>query len=340
MTSDSDHVLIVAELSANHGFDIEIAKQSIKAAKEAGADAMKLQTYTADTLTIDCDNACFMLSGGTIWDGVTLYELYRQAYTPWEWHDELFKYAKEVGIRLFSTPFDNTAVDFLKKFDMPFYKVASFELVDLPLIKYIAATQKPIIMSTGIATLDEIDDAVNVCEQAGNGNITLLKCTSSYPARIEDSNLLDIQLLKKRYNVPVGLSDHTLGSVAAQVAVGLGATVFEKHFILDKSIGGPDASFSVDMYGLSDYVKSIRDAVSCLGVAGVDFENAGKPGRRFARSLFAVQDIKQGETFTCENIRSIRPGNGLAPKYYNDIIGKTAKADIKRGTPIQFDFFR
>jgi len=333
----SNKIFIVAELSANHGHDIQVAKESILAAKEAGADAIKLQTYTADTLTIDCNNEYFTLNSGTIWDGTTLYELYKQASTPWEWHEELFNYAKQIEIKCFSTPFDNSSVDFLERFNPPLYKVASFELLDIPLIKYIASKNRPIIMSTGIAMIDEVDDAISACKEVGNDDITLLKCTSSYPTELSDSNLLDITFLKERYNVNVGLSDHTLGNTAAQVAVGLGARVFEKHFILDKSIGGPDSSFSVDKNELKEYVKAIRDAESALGVIGEDFNNEKKSGRQFARSLFVVEDISKGDVFTSENIRSIRPGNGIPPKFIDKIIGSKTNKDIKRGTPLNWD---
>jgi len=336
INSEKERIYIIAELSANHGHDIEIAKKSILAAKEAGADAVKLQTYTADTLTIDCDNEYFTLKD-TIWEGTTLYSLYKAAYTPWEWHPLLFKYAESIGMKCFSTPFDNSAVDFLEQFNPPIYKVASFELVDIPLIKYIASKKRPIIMSTGIATLEEIDDAIAACKEMGNDDITLLKCTSSYPAKLSDANLSDIKLLKDRYGVKVGLSDHTLGSTAAQIAVGLGAEVFEKHFILDKSIGGPDASFSVDKDELREYVDAIRDAEEALGIMGKDFANEKKSGRQFARSLFVVEDVRKGEVFSDKNVRSIRPGNGISPKYIYDIIGKRALMDIKRGTPLNFD---
>lgn len=335
---NKNSVIVVAELSANHGDDINIAKQSIKAAKVAGADAVKLQTYTADTLTIDCNNDYFKLNGGTIWDGTTLYNLYKEAYTPWEWHEELFKYAKEIGITCFSTPFDKTSVDFLEQFNLPYYKIASFEITDSPLIEYVASKGRPVIISTGIATIEELDDAINVCKKVNNEQITLLKCTSQYPAKIEDANLMDMVMLKERYNVDVGLSDHTLGNTAAVVAVALGAKIIEKHFILDKSIGGPDASFSVDKNQLKEYISAIRKSSSALGEPCKDFDNTHvKSSRQFARSLFVVKDIKQGEVFTNENIRSIRPGYGLAPKYYKDIMGKKATSDIKRGTPLTWD---
>ncbi len=330
-------VYIIAELSANHGHDIILAKRTIKAAKESGADAIKIQTYTADTLTINCDNEYFKLNNGTIWDGQTLYDLYNEAYTPWEWHGELFKYAKEIGITIFSTPFDKTAVDFLEQLNVPVYKIASFEIVDIPLIKYIASKGKPIIISTGIATLSDIEEAVNICKSVGNDQIILLKCTSSYPAKIEDADLNTIPNMKETFGVEVGISDHTLGSTVPVVSVALGAKVIEKHFILDKSIGGPDASFSMEPKEFKKMVVSIREAEKSLGKVSYSTDENKKSNRTFARSLFVVKDIKKNEVFTEENIRSIRPGNGLAPKYFKDIINKKATVDIKRGTPLNWE---
>jgi len=333
----SKKVFIIAEMSANHGHNINIAKETIKAAKEAGADAIKLQTYTADTITIDCNNEYFRMNQGTIWDGRTLYDLYKEAYTPWGWHEELMNYANELGLICFSSPFDKTAVDFLESLNVPAYKVASFEITDLPLIEYIASKGKPVIISTGIATLGEIDEAVQACKRVGNDQIILLKCTSEYPAKIEDANLLTMQNLKETFNVEVGLSDHTLGTTVPIVSVALGATVIEKHFILDKSIGGPDASFSLDKEEFKMLVDSVRDAEKSLGRVDYELTDKKQKSRGFSRSLFVVKDVKRNELFTEENVRSIRPGYGLKPKYIIDVIGKKAKQDITKGTPVSWD---
>lgn len=330
--SESDAVFIIAELSANHGQKLEVTVETIKAAKRAGADAIKLQTYTPDTITIDCDNEYFTnILNDTIWEGRKLYDLYKEAYTPWEWHKELFRVAKEEGLICFSTPFDKTAVDFLEKFNPPVYKIASFEIQDIPLIEYAASKGKPMIMSTGIAELEDIELAVKTCRAVGNNDIILLKCTSSYPAPIEEANLLTIPNLKKRFGVEVGLSDHTLGIVAPVVAVTLGARVIEKHFILDKSIGGPDASFSLDEKEFTTMVQAIRQAEQAVGKVTYELSDKVKASRKFARSLFVVKDVRAGETLTEENIRSIRPGFGMHPKYLNKILGKKAKIFLERG---------
>jgi len=331
------HVFIIAELSANHGCDINIAKETIKAAKEAGADAIKIQTYTADTLTIDCDNDYFKISGGTIWDGRTLYDLYTEAYTPWEWQKELMEYANELGLIFFSTPFDKTAVNFLEELNVPAYKVASFEIMDIPLIEYIASKGKPMIMSTGVASLSDIEEAVQACKRMGNDQIILLKCTSSYPAKIEDVNLNTIPNMKETFGVEVGLSDHTLGITVPVVSIALGAKVIEKHFILDKSIGGPDASFSLEPSEFKQMVDAVRDAETALGKVDYSMTEKKLKSRLLGRSLFVVQDVKAGEVFTEENVKSIRPGNGLLPKYLKNILGKVANQNIKRGTPVQWD---
>lgn len=337
--NSQSEAFIIAELSANHGHDINIAKETIKGAKEAGADAIKLQTFTADTITIDCDNEYFRLNQGTIWDGRTLYDLYKEAYTPWEWHEELIAYAKKLGIICFSSPFDKSAVDLLEKLDVPAYKVASFEITDIPLIEYIASKGKPVIMSTGIATLSDIEDAVNACRKAGNNKIILLKCTSSYPAKIEDANLLTMKNMRETFNVEVGLSDHTLGSIVPTVSVALGAKVIEKHFILDKSIGGPDALFSLDKNEFKQMVDAVRDAEKAIGNVDYSLSEKKEKNRKFARSLFVVKDIKKGEIFTEENVRSIRPGYGLSPKHYIDVLGKKAVKDIRKGSPLKWKFF-
>lgn len=325
---------IIAELSANHNHKKEIALESIKAAKEAGADAVKIQTYTADTLTIDCDNEYFQLKQGTLWDGTTFYKLYQQAYTPWEWHQELFDYAKTIKIPLFSTPFDKTAVDFLEKLNNPIIKIASFELVDIPLIEYAASKGKPMIMSTGIATFQEIQDAIAACRRVGNNDITLLKCTSSYPAPLNEANLLTIPDMAKRFGCKVGLSDHSTGNVAACTAVVLGARVVEKHFIIDRSIGGPDAAFSMTKNEFEEMVKRIRETEECLGAVSYELSDKMKANRKFARSLFACADIAKGELFTEHNIRSIRPGDGCSPKYLPQLLGNPSQRAYKRGEPI------
>jgi len=328
--------LIIAELSCNHNGDFDIAKKTIKGMKDSGADAVKFQTYTPDTITMDCDSELFKIGGGTLWDGKTLYELYKEAYTPWEWQPELKKYAENLGLICFSSPFDKTAVDFLEKLNVPMYKIASFEITDIPLIEYTASKGKPIIMSTGIATLPEIYDAVEACRKVGNNDITLLKCTSTYPAPPEEANLKTIQNLAETFGVKVGLSDHTLGSAVAIAAVTLGATVIEKHFILDKNLGGPDAAFSMEPADFKKMVEDIRTVEKALGKVSYEISEKVEKSRVFKRSLFAVKDIEAGEVFTEENIKSIRPGYGLSPKYLNDILGKKAKQKIKKGEPIKF----
>ena len=326
-----DGIYIIAELSANHNGSIDIAKKTIAAAKEVGASAIKLQTYTADTLTLDCKKEDFIVKGGTLWDGKTLYELYKWAYTPWEWHKELFEYAADIGIEIFSSPFDRTAVDFLEAFNPPAYKVASFEITDYELVRYIAAKQRPVIISTGIATLQEIEDVVAICKEEGNSDIVLLKCTSAYPAALEDANLIMIQDLAQRFDVTVGFSDHTLGTTAPIAATALGAKVIEKHFILDKSIGGADAEFSLDKEEFAQMVQAVRDTEKLLGKIDYSMSEKKEQSRQFARSLYVAKDIKKGELFTEENIRSVRPGYGMHPKYLKEILGKTAHKDYEFG---------
>lgn len=325
-------VFIVAELSANHGHDLEIAKETIRAAKRAGADAIKLQTYTPDTLTIDCKKTDFVLQHGTIWDGKTLYELYQEAYTPWEWHPELFKTAHQEGLICFSSPFDTTAVDFLEELNVPAYKIASFEITDIPLIEYVASKGKPIIISTGIADENDISLAVETCRKIGNNQIVLLKTSSQYPAKIEDAHLKMIPDLARRFNVLSGLSDHTSGELVPIIATSLGAVLIEKHFILDKKIGGPDATFSLDEKEFKQMVESVRKTEKALGTIDYSLSEKAKRSRVFARSLYVVKDIKKGETFTTENIRSIRPGFGLHPKFLPEILGKKAITDMEKGT--------
>ncbi|WP_263833409.1 pseudaminic acid synthase [Sulfurospirillum oryzae] len=328
---NSTQTLIIAELSANHGNSIETAKETIRAAKKAGADAIKLQTYTADTLTLNCNKEDFVVKGGTLWDNKTLYELYKEAYTPWEWHAELFACAKEEGLLCFSTPFDKSAVDFLEQFDPPAYKVASFEITDYELVRYMASKQRPMIISTGIATLNEIEDVVRICQREDNSDIILLQCTSSYPAPLEGANLLTIPDLAKRFGVIAGFSDHTLGITAPITAVALGAKVIEKHFILDKAIGGADASFSLDVEAFTAMVQAVREAEKLLGKPTYNTDVKTIKGRQFARSLYIAKDIAKGEVLSEENIRSIRPGYGLHPRFLKDVLGKRAKENLSFG---------
>lgn len=334
---EDNKVFIIAELSANHNQQFDLAIDSIKAIKECGADAVKLQTYTADTLTLDSDKDHFKIRQGTIWDGTTLYELYRQAFTPWEWQPKLKRFAEDLGLICFSSPFDKSAVDFLEKMEVPAYKIASFEIVDIPLIEYTASKGKPVIISTGIATEEEIQDAIDACIRMGNNQIALLKCTSEYPAPIEDANLMTIPALAKKFNTVVGLSDHTLGITVPIAAVAVGARIIEKHFILDRQIGGPDSSFSLEAGEFKEMVNEIRQVELALGSANFELTGKIKNSRTFARSLFVVKDISAGEFFTEENVRSIRPALGIAPKYFNEIIGKKAAKDIERGTPLSWD---
>ena len=331
--NETSTCFIIAELSANHNGNIDIAKRTIIAAKRAGANAVKLQTYTPDTLTIDCDNEYFQIHEGTLWDGKTLYQLYGEAYTPWEWHEELFELAKNEGLICFSSPFDKSAVDFLEELNVPAYKIASFEIQDIPLIEYAASKQKPMIISTGIADEEDISLAIEACHKMNNQDIILLKCTSSYPAPLELANLNTIPDLKERFNVQVGFSDHTYGSLAPTVAVTLGAKVIEKHFILDKSIGGPDADFSLDVDEFKEMVDKVRDTERLLGTVSYEIPEKVKKNRKFARSLFLVSDVKTGERVTEKNVRSIRPGYGMHPKFLNKILGKTFSGDFVKGTP-------
>ena len=331
---------IIAELSANHNHDIEVAKATIRAAKKAGADAIKFQTYTPDTLTIDCDNEYFQIDQGTLWDGRTLYDLYKEAYTPWEWHKELFELAEQEGLICFSSPFDKTAVDFLENLNVPAYKIASFEIQDIPLIKYVASKGKPVIMSTGIASIEDIQLAVDTCRGVGNNQIILLKCTSAYPASIDEANLSTIQDLSSRFSVDSGLSDHTMGTTLPMIAVSLGACMIEKHFILDKNVGGPDADFSLTPDEFKELVDSVRLAESALGKVSYELSEKVKRNRKFARSLFVVEDIKAGDIISEKNVRSVRPGYGMHPKHYEEILGKVVKEDVKRGTPLSFDLVK
>ena len=330
-------VFIVAELSANHNGSLSTAKETIRAAKRAGANAIKLQTYTADTLTIKSEKKDFIINNNSIWDGQGYYELYKKAYTPWEWHKELFAVAKEEGLICFSTPFDYKAVDFLEVLGNPIYKIASFEITDIPLISYIASKKKPIIISTGIATMEDIELAVKTCENQGNKQISLLKCTSSYPAPIKEANLLMIKDLADRFGVISGLSDHTLGITASIVAVTQGAKIIEKHFIIDKSLGGPDSSFSLDEKEFTQLVYQIREAEIALGEVNYKLTKKQKEGRKFSRSLYIVNDVKKDDLITEKNLRSIRPGLGLHPKYFYQLIGKKFNNNYSKGTRMSLD---
>lgn len=333
---EDSSVFIIAELSANHNGSIETAIETIRAAKRAGADAIKLQTYTADTMTINCDKEDFIIKG-TIWEGQNLYKLYEQAYTPWEWHDELFRVAAQEGLECFSSPFDITAVDFLEKLDVPAYKIASFEITDIPLIEYVASKGKPVILSTGIATLEDVELALDACRRMGNNDLALLKCTSSYPAPVEEANMAMIPNFNERFNVIPGLSDHTLGATVPIVATTLGARIIEKHFILDRSIGGPDASFSMNEEEFTEMVKAVREAEKAVGQVSYELTEKQTKGRAFSRSLYVVKDIKKGEVLTEENVRSIRPGFGMHPKYLDNFIGKRINQTFEKGTRLSDD---
>jgi len=331
-------VWIIAELSANHNQDFDQAVQLIREAKEAGADAIKLQTYTPDTMTIECDNEYFRIGKGTIWEGRTLYDLYKEACTPWEWQPKLKGIANDLGMDLFSTPFDKTAVDFLEKMDVPAYKIASFELVDIPLLQYVAQTGKSIIMSTGMATLAEIDEAVTAARETGCNELALLKCTSAYPADPAEMNLRTIPHMAAAFGVPVGLSDHTLGIAVSVAAVVLGACIVEKHFTLSRKTPGPDSAFSLEPHEFKQMVDAIRVAEKACGTINYEFTEREAASRVFRRSLFVVKDMKAGDVFTTDNLRSIRPGQGLHTKYLSYFLGKKASRIIKHGEPLSWDF--
>jgi pseudaminic acid synthase len=323
-------VFIIAELSANHNGSLETAIETIRAAKRAGADCIKLQTYTADTITIDCDKEDFLIKG-TIWEGKNLYKLYQEAYTPWEWHEEIFRVAKEEGLVCFSSPFDTTSVDFLEKLNVPAYKIASFEITDIPLIEYVASKGKPVILSTGIAELEDIELALDACRRMGNNDIALLKCTSSYPAPINEANMVMVRDLAEHFGVIAGLSDHTMGATVPIVATCFGAKIIEKHFILDRSIGGPDASFSMNEEEFSAMVQAVREAESAIGVVDYILTEKQAKGRDFSRSIYVVKDIEAGEVITKEHVRSIRPGFGMHPNELKNWIGKPSPKDFERG---------
>jgi pseudaminic acid synthase len=331
----NESVYIIAELSANHNNDFDIAADTIKAMAASGADAVKVQTYTADSLSIDVDNEYFKEKTEGLWKGYRPYDLYNEAAMPYEWQPKLQKIAHDLGLEFFSSPFDKEGVDFLETLNVPRYKIASFEITDIPLIEYTAKTGKPIIMSTGVAGLEDIQLAVDTCRKAGNNEITLLKCTSNYPATIEDANLLTISDLKDRFGTKVGVSDHTMGHTVPVVAVSLGAVVVEKHFILDRSMGGPDSAFSMEPNEFKVMVEEVRKAEKALGRVTYDLSEKDKLRRR---SLFVVQDIKKGEQITFENVRSVRPGNGMSPRYLPYVIGRKTILDVKKGTPFKKDF--
>ncbi|OCR14581.1 pseudaminic acid synthase [Helicobacter pullorum] len=329
-----NRIFLVAELSANHHQSKDIALKTIKAAKESGADAVKLQTYTPECLTLNCNSKYFQIQGA-LWEGKNFYQLYQEAMTPWEWHKDLFEYAKELGIICFSSPFSKEGVDFLEELGNPIYKVASFEIVDLELIEYMAKTKKPIILSKGIATKEEIKEALDVCKKEVK-DITLLQCTSSYPAPLNEANLSLIPKMQKDFGVKVGLSDHTLGITAPIVAASLGAKVIEKHFILDRKLGGPDSAFSIEPQEFSAMAKALREVEELLGVESYELSQKSKEGRVFMRSLFVVEDIAKGERIKENQIRSIRPGYGIPPKMKYQVVGKKAKKALKRGEPLSF----
>ncbi|MDC1462617.1 pseudaminic acid synthase [Polaribacter sp.] len=324
--------LIIAELSANHDGDIEIAKETIRAAKRAGADAVKIQTYTSDTLTLDCKTDDFKVQGGTLWDGRYLHELYKDASLPWEWHKELFDLAKKEGLICFSTPFDNSAVDLLEELNCPIYKIASFEIADIPLIEYVAKKQKPIIISTGIANYEDIKLAVETCRKVGNNDITVLKCTSSYPAPINEANLKMMKRFSDDFAVKIGLSDHTIGNLLPILSIAMGATVIEKHFKLNDEVGGADASFSVNEQDFKILVDEIRLAELAMGVESYELTEKQISGKRYGRSLYISKDVRSGDILTKENIKSVRPGLSLHPKYYNDVLGKQVIKDLNKGS--------
>ena len=332
-------VFIIAELSANHNGSIKTAIETVRAAKRAGADCIKLQTFTADTITLDSNKEDFKINQGTLWDGQYLYDLYKSTHLPWEWHKELMEVAKEEGLICFSSPFDPTSVEFLETLNVPAYKIASFEITDITLIELVASKGKPVIISTGIAEEKDIELALDACKRMGNNNIALLKCTSSYPAPIDEANMCMVKDLANRFNVISGLSDHTLGATAPVVATVFGAKIIEKHFILDRSIGGADASFSMNESEFTEMVKAVREAESAIGIVDYSLTEKQKKGKDFCRSLYVVEDIKVGEILTKKNILSIRPGFGMHPKFYNEVLGKKVKYSIEKGTPLDSKYF-
>lgn len=333
-----EKVFIIAELSANHNGSLDTALKTIDAMKASGADAIKLQTYTPDTITLDCDSEMFTISQGTLWDKRKFHDLYAEAMTPWEWHEQLFNHAKSLGMEAFSSPFDQSAVDFLSELKVPAYKIASFEITDIPLIEYTAAKGKPVIISTGIATLSDIEDALDACRRMGNDQVTLLKCTSAYPAALEEMNLLTIADMKNKFGVNVGLSDHTMSLSAPVAAVALGSRVIEKHFILDRAMGGADSAFSLEPHEFKAMADAVRDTEKLLGKVTYELSEKSLKSREFSRSLFISEDVKAGEIISASNVRSVRPGFGLSPKYFKEIIGRPFKTDLPKGTPLSWDY--
>lgn len=333
-------IFIIAELSANHNGNKEIALETVRGAKRVGADAIKLQTYTPDTITLNCDKDDFIINQDSIWDGRKLYDLYGEAYTPWEWHEDIYRLAKSLGLVCFSSPFDKSAVDFLEGLENPIYKIASFEIVDIPLIKYAASKLKPMIISTGIASQEDIELAIETCHSVGNYDITLLKCTSQYPAKPEDANLIMIKDLAYKYNTKVGLSDHTLGIVVPVVSVAMGVEVIEKHFILDKNVGGPDSSFSLDEKEFSEMVKSVREAEMTIGEIDYSLTKNKIKAKGFAKSIYIADDVKKGDLATEKNIRVVRPGYGMHPRYYEEVLGKTFLSDFEKGTALSKEYLK
>lgn len=333
-------IFIVAEMSANHNGSLKNAIETIKAAKETGADAIKIQTYTPDTITLNCMKDDFVINSGSIWDKEYFYDLYKKAFTPWEWHEELFRVAKEEGIMMFSTPFDNTAVDLLETLGNPIYKIASFEITDENLIEYCARKMKPMVISTGVATEEDIRLAVETCRKVGNNDITLLKCTSAYPAPVEEANLAMINDLKTRFGVKAGLSDHTIGSIVPITSVAMGATMIEKHFIIDRAIGGPDSSFSMNKEEFTQMVKDVRMAEVAMGKVSYELSEKAEANRAFTRSLYVAEDMKKGDVITEKNVRSVRPGFGLHPIYLKEILGKMVNRDLEKGDRMDLDLIK
>jgi pseudaminic acid synthase len=337
--SDDDSPYVIAELSANHNGKIETALKIIEEAKKAGADAVKLQTYTADTITINCDSESFQIHGG-LWDGKTLYQLYQEAHMPWEWHKYLFDYANKIGITIFSSPFDNTAVDLLEDLNAPAYKIASFEAVDIPLIRYVASTGKPMIISTGMADTEEIQEAINSAHEGGCKELAILHCVSGYPAPAEDYNLRTIPDLKRRFNLVTGLSDHTLDNTTAITSVALGASIIEKHFTLSRNGGGPDDSFSLEPAEFTALCNGVKTAFQSLGQVDYSRKSSEKENLKYRRSIYIVKDMNEGEVLTPDCVRSIRPGFGLEPKYFNLILGRQINRAVLRGTPLSMELIK
>lgn len=335
--SEDSPTFIVAEMSGNHNMDFERAVEILKAAREAGADAVKIQTYTADTITLDCDDPCFQITQGTLWDGITLHKLYQTAYTPWEWQPRLKKMAEDMGLILFSSPFDFSSVDFLEEMEVPAYKIASFEITDIPLIRKVARLGKPVILATGIARLADIELAVQTCREEGNNQVILLKCCSAYPTPYEDVNLRTIPHMAETFHCLTGLSDHTMGTAVATGAVALGARMVEKHMTLRRSDGGPDAAFSMEPQEFREMVDNIRILEKALGKVSYDLSDKQIREREHSRSLFVARDMKAGEVFTPENLRSVRPADGLHTRFYEQLLGRKITRDAKLGTPMTWD---